>query len=210
MNEIKYWSMAAARGQISRREFMGRASALGISAGMAGTLLSSAVQAAGPQKGGTIRAGIQGGSATDSLDPATSANSVTTMVSRFWGEPLVELAHDDGVEGKVAESFEGSADASTWTFKIRDGISFSNGKAVTAQDVVDTLDRHSGEETKSGALGLMRGIKDVRADGGNVVIDLKQPNADLPYLMADYHLMIQPDGGFDNPAAAIGTGAYVA
>lgn len=208
-DKLTYWAGRVTSGKMTRREFVSRAAALGVTAAAANTMLTTAVHAAGPVKGGTIRMGIQGGSTTDSLDPALATNSVATQVSRFWGEPLVELAPGGGLEGKVAESFEGSADASTWTFKVRDGITFSNGKDVTAEDVVQTMDRHAGEDTKSGALGILRGIKDVRADGKNVVIELNTPNADLPYLMADYHLMIQPGGGMDAPDAGIGTGPYV-
>ncbi|MEM6660859.1 MAG: ABC transporter substrate-binding protein [Pseudomonadota bacterium] len=209
MDYIKYLSREAASGRLSRREFLGRASALGITAGVAGTMLSSAVQAAGPQKGGTIKLGLQGGATTDSIDPALAANQVALMVTRLWGETLVELDDDGGVQGKVAESFEGSADAKTWRFKIRSGITFSNGKTVTAEDAAASLIRHSGEDTKSGALGIMRGIEKVSTDGDTVVLELTTPNADLPFLMVDYHLIIQPGGGVDDPAAGIGTGPYV-
>ena len=41
-----------------------------------------------------------------------------------------------------------------------------------------------------------------------MVFTLKDANADLPYLLDDYHLMIQPNGGKDNPTAGIGTGPY--
>jgi peptide/nickel transport system substrate-binding protein len=75
--------------------------------------------------------------------------------------------------------------------------------------VVETIDRHSGEDTQSGALGLLRDIKQASADGDTVVIELNNPNADLPYYMQDYHLVIQPGGGKDDPTAAIGTGAYI-
>ncbi len=54
----------------------------------------------------------------------------------------------------------------------------------------------------------MQGIADMKVDGDNFIVDLDSANADLPYLMADYHLMIQPDGGMDNPGAGIGTGPY--
>ncbi|PIE08969.1 MAG: peptide ABC transporter substrate-binding protein, partial [Rhodobacterales bacterium] len=54
-----------------------------------------------------------------------------------------------------------------------------------------------------------RGITSMKAENGNFVIELDSPNADLPYLLSDYHLMIQPNGGKDNPNAAIGTGPYV-
>ena len=208
-DQLKFLTRQAASGLMTRREFVGRAGALGVTALAATTMLSSAVKAAGPVKGGTLRMGLQGGSTTDSLDPALAANQVALMLNRLWGEALVELTDDGGIEGKVAESFEASADAKTWTFTVRQGITFSDGSDVTANDVAETLDRHAGEESKSGALGLLRDIKNVSADGRNVIIELGSANADLPYLMADYHLIVQPGGGKSAPDAAIGTGPYV-
>lgn len=208
-DQIEHLKVRAALGKVSRREFFGRLGAIGVTAAAAQTMLADAVWAAGPQAGGTIKVGINGGGSSDSLDPALSANQTQGMVSRMWGEPLVELAADGGLEPRLAESFSSSPDAQVWTFKIRSGVAFSNGKTLTADDVVATMDRHSGEDTKSGALGIMRGIKSMRAEGNDFIIELETPNADLPYLMTDYHLLIQPDGGKDDPAAAIGTGPYV-
>ncbi|MEL7167701.1 MAG: ABC transporter substrate-binding protein, partial [Pseudomonadota bacterium] len=78
-----------------------------------------------------------------------------------------------------------------------------------ADDVMKTMERHSNEDSKSGALGIVQGIESMRTDGDVFEVTLGVGNADLPYLMADYHLMIQPGGGFDDPTAAIGTGAYI-
>ncbi len=208
-DQLSYYAGRVTSGLMSRRDFLGRAAALGLTAAAANSFLAQAVRAEGPKKGGTIKMGLQGGATTDSLDPALAANQVSLMVNRLWGESLVELSDDGGIVGKVAESFEGSDDATTWTFKIRKGITFSNGKTVTAEDCAASLMRHSGEDTKSGALGIMRTIKSVTAEGDTVVIGLDSPSADLPYLMADYHLIIQPGGGVDDPAAGIGTGPYV-
>ncbi|NNE51353.1 MAG: ABC transporter substrate-binding protein [Sulfitobacter sp.] len=208
-DQLKYYSRMVTKGLMTRRDFIGRAAALGVTAVAANSMLATASRAAGPQKGGTIRIGLQGGATTDSLDPATAANQVPLMVGRMWGEPLVELTDDGGIEGKVAESFEGSDDATIWRFKIRNGITFSNGQAVTAEDAKATIERHSGEDTKSGALGLLRDIDSLSVDGDTLVIGLKTGNADLPYFMADYHLLIQPGGGKDDPTAAIGTGPYI-
>ncbi|MEM9579156.1 MAG: ABC transporter substrate-binding protein [Pseudomonadota bacterium] len=208
-NELNYLAKQAVLGKLSRREFMGRASALGFTAAGAGTLLATQARAMGPQKGGTMRIGLQGGATTDSMDPALAANQVPLMLARLWGEPLVELTDDGGIEGKVAESFEGSADAKIWRFKIRNGITFSNGASVTAEDAKATLERHAGEDSKSGALGLLRDIDSVSTEGDTLVVGLKTGNADLPYFMADYHLLIQPNGGKDDPTAAIGTGPYI-
>ncbi|MDX2484723.1 MAG: ABC transporter substrate-binding protein [Pseudodonghicola sp.] len=208
-NNLKFFANSVIAGRMTRREFMGRAAALGLTAAAANTLMSKAAYAAGPQKGGTIKVGIQGGSASDSLDPALATNATMSQIQRMWGEPLVELGDEGGLVGKVAESYSSTPDAMTWSFKIRPDITFSNGKTVTAQDVLATLERHSGDETKSGALGLLRGIKNMTAEDGVFVLELDQANADLPYLMADYHLMIQPNGGKDDPAAAIGSGPYL-
>ena len=208
-DQLDFYARRAAVGLMSRREFVGRAMALGMTAAMANTMLAGAVRAAGPQSGGTMRIGLQGGATTDSLDPATAANQVPLMVGRLWGEPLVELTDDGGIEGKVAESFESSADAKSWRFKIRSGITFSNGQSVTAEDAKATIERHSGEDTKSGALGLLRDIDSLATEGDTLVVNLKTGNADLPYFMADYHLLIQPNGGKDDPTAAIGTGPYI-
>jgi peptide/nickel transport system substrate-binding protein len=87
-------------------------------------------------------------------------------------------------------------------------VQFHNGKEMTPADVVATMERHSDENSKSGALGIMGGIASVKVDGQNVVFTLKDANADLPYLLDDYHLMIQPNGGKDNPTEGIGTGPY--
>ncbi|WP_127599234.1 ABC transporter substrate-binding protein [Nitratireductor alexandrii] len=206
--ELEYLSHRVAVGKLSRRDFLGRAAALGVTASFANTLLGSAARAAGPQKGGIIKAGMQGGEATNSLDPASFLSQVPFTFGKSWGEYLVALTPAGGLENRIAEEIGASDDAKVWTFKIRDGVEFHNGKTVTADDVLATLERHSNEDSKSGALGIMKGIESMKVDGKNVVVTLKEANADLPYLMADYHLIIQPNGGKDAPDAGISAGPY--
>ncbi|MEO0829408.1 MAG: ABC transporter substrate-binding protein, partial [Pseudomonadota bacterium] len=198
------------RGKLDRRGFITRATALGASTAMASGLWTqaSADAHATPKKGGTIRLATPGGATTDNFDPALAAETTAVVRLRHWGDPLVELAPTGGLEARIAESWEASADAKTWTFKIREGVTFSNGKTLTPEDVMATIERHAGEESKSGALGLLRDIASMKVDGQNFVVELKGGNADLPYYFSDYHLMIQPNGGKDDPNAAIGTGAY--
>ena len=206
-NELKLLSTKVTAGTMTRREFMGKAAALGVTAAVASNMLVDAAYAAGAVKGGTFKMGVQGGESTNSQDPATWASDVPLAGGYIWGETLV-YPGPAGLDAKVAESWEGSADAKTWRFKIRQGITFSNGAAVTAEDVLATMQRHSNEDSKSGALGIMKGIESMRADGDVFELTLAIGNADLPFLMADYHLIIQPNGGFDDPGAAIGTGLY--
>ena len=197
------------QGRINRRGFMGRAAALGLTAVAANTMLASGLMAATPIKGGTLKIGMQGGGSTDSLDPALAANQVTFQILKLFGDTLVELDPEGGpVQMRLAEDVTSSPDASVWTFKIRKGVSFHNGATVTPEDVLATLRRHSDEDSKSGALVVMKGIESMKVDGDSVVVSLTGPNADLPYLMADYHLIVQPNGGLDDATAGIGSGAY--
>jgi len=208
MDELSYLSGLVAKGRMSRRDFLGRSAALGVGMVTGGSLLSTAVRAEGPVRGGTIKVGMQGGASTDSLDPGLATNQVTAMVTHLWGETLVWLAPDGSPIPVLAEGWNASSDARTWTFKIRKGVQFHDGRTLTPDDVVATIERHSDESAKSGALGILKGIESVRAEGDAVVFTLKEGNADMPFLMIDYHLVIQPNGGKDNPEAAIGTGPY--
>jgi peptide/nickel transport system substrate-binding protein len=206
--ELEFLGNRAARGRLNRRDFLGRAAALGISATFANSLLASAAHAAGPQRGGTLKAGLVGGESTETLDPATTNNQVMGAFARCWGEKLVDVSDKGEIVLRLAEEVGSSPDAKVWTFKIRKGVSFHNGKEMTAEDVHATIERHAGPESKSGALGILGGIDTLKVDGDNFVVTLKEANADLAYLMADYHLVIQPNGGKDDPKAGIGTGPY--
>ena len=207
-SELDYLGSLVTRHQLSRRDFLGRAAALGVSAVAANALFASAASAQAPKKGGLLKAGMQGGESTNVLDPALDTSQVPFNFGKLWGEFLVRLTPDGGLENRIAESIGASADARTWTIKIRDGIEFHNGKTVTADDVAATLERHSDEKSKSGALGVMKNIATIKPSGKEVVVTLTDPDADFPYLMADYHLLIQPNGGKDDPNAGIGAGPY--
>jgi peptide/nickel transport system substrate-binding protein len=200
--------IAAARaGRMTRRDFVTRTTAMGVSAAIASALFTKAAHAQ-PKKGGTIRMGMQGGESTNSLDPALAASEVPFAINMTWGELLVDVTANGEIDMRIAEEISANADATEWKFKIRQGVEFHNGKTVTSEDVIATLRRHTDEKAQSGALGIVQGITDMSADGDMVTLKLASGNADLPFLMADYHLMIQPDGGVDDPTAGIGAGPY--
>ena len=206
--ELDYLSQEVALGRGSRRDFLGRAAALGLSAAAANALLASAAHAAGPRRGGIMKVGVQGGAATDSLDPALAANQMTYHVGNLWGETLLRTTPAGVLKPYLATEWRASPDAKAWVFKIRKGVQFHNGKEMTPDDVVATMQRHSGPNAKSGALGIMRGVDSVTRDGDSVIFTLTNASADFPFLLTDYHLLIQPGGGNENPKAAIGTGPY--
>lgn len=164
-------------------------------------------RAAGPKRGGHLKLGIDGAGATDSLDPATYTATYMQTVGYQWGNCLVEV--DEKVEAipELATEWAPNADASVWVFKLRRGVTFHNGKEMTAEDVVYSVNHHRGEQSQSGAKGYLEVIRDVRAtDRYEVTFELDGPYADLPYVLSDYHVLIVPAGS--NPADAIGTGPY--
>ncbi|MDX3925015.1 MAG: ABC transporter substrate-binding protein [Shinella sp.] len=192
-----------------RREFLGGAAALGLGAALPGTLLCAPAHAQEPKRGGHLKLGLKGGAATDSLDPAAYSGSVSFIIGRCWGDTLVESHPSTGAPlPSLAESWEPSPDASVWTFRIRKNVSFHDGRPLTVADVIATLKRHADEKSKSGALGLLQSIRTIEEKGGDLVLTLSEGNADLPLILSDYHLVIQPGGGAEDPASTIGTGPY--
>ncbi|MDJ1006275.1 MAG: ABC transporter substrate-binding protein [Paracoccaceae bacterium] len=196
------------RGGISRRSFMTSAVAAGVAVPTA-LGWANAAWAQTPKKGGLLTLGVGSGSTTDSLDPATYEGTVNTVLAYTYANNLVEVDHSGNLVPELAESFT-SDDATTWVFVLRPGVEFHNGKTLAPEDVIASINHHRGEDSKSAAAGLVKQIKDMRADGNSVIFELEAANADFPYVMSDYHLLILPsvDGAID-PTSGIGTGGYV-
>ncbi len=113
-SELDHLSSLAKSGRLSRRDFLGRAAALGASAALATTLAGRAF-AQTPVKGGFLKAGLSGGESTNTLDPALNLSQVPYNFCRQWGEFLVRVTRDGGLENRIAEEMTPSADAKTWT-----------------------------------------------------------------------------------------------
>ena len=114
------------------------------------------------------------------LDPhITSAYSSFQILENVL-DTLVTLDEEQNVVPSLAESWEVSDDGLVWTFHLRDGVAFSNGRALTADDVVYTYDRMLDPDTGSGNAYLLAGVVDVAAvDERTVTITLDEPNVAL-------------------------------
>jgi peptide/nickel transport system substrate-binding protein len=210
MSELKELESLLAQGKITRRDFLARLSAIGIAAALSPTLLTATVRAAKPVKGGRLRLGMAGGSTTDSLDPATMTDAMTYNINWQIRNCLVEVDYEGDLVPELAASWEPTADASNWRFKLRRGVEFHNAKSLEADDVVYSINHHRGKDSKSPAKSLVAPIKDIKPDGKHtVVFTLKESNADFPFIMSDPHLPIVPAGtkGADWEEG-IGTGGY--
>ena len=211
-DKIKSIQQSYESGKLSRRAFMTGALALGVSLTSASLVLNT-VEAATPKKGGRLRVGLTGGATTDTLDPGQILDLY--MIHLQFGQlrnGLTEVASNGQLIPELAESWDASSDAKTWNFKIRKGVEFHNGKSMTSEDVVASLNHHLGEDSKSAAKGILSGIVSVKANGKfGVVVELSGGDADFPFLMSDYHLGICPansDGSIDWQSG-IGTGGYI-
>lgn len=211
VDKVRHLQNCLEAGKVSRRGFMSGALALGVSLTTASAFLNYA-EAATPKKGGRYRQGVTGGATSDTLDPGQILDHY--MLNVQFGQlrnGLTEVAPDGQLIPELAESWEASPDAKTWNFVIRQGVEFHNGKTLDSQDVVDSLNHHLGEDSKSAAKGILNGIVSVKADGkNNVVVELSGGDADFPFLMSDYHLNIcasNGDGTIDWQSG-IGTGSY--
>ncbi len=208
--ELKTLGLRVARGQMDRRDFLGRAAALGVTLPTAMQLLSSTALAAGPNKGGKLRLGIGHGSTTDTLDPATYENLYMQVLGGAVHNKLTEIGNTGDLVPELAESWEPTPDAAQWRFKLRQDVEFHNGKSLDADDVIASFNKHRGEDSKSAAKPIVDPIEDIQADGKDtVVFTLKTGNADFPFIVSDYHLAILPakDGDVE-VNAGVGAGGY--
>jgi peptide/nickel transport system substrate-binding protein len=189
---------------------MARAAAMGVTAAAATTMWERAARAA-PAKGGHLRLGLAGGSTTDSLDPSPWSDTFMVMLGYGVRGNLVELMPDGSLRGEAAESWSANPGATVWTFKLRKGVEFSNGKPLTADDVVASLNFHRGDKSKSGAKGIFSTVTDIKADGKDaVVVTLSSGTVDFANSLTDHHVNIMPakDGEADW-RSGIGIGPYV-
>lgn len=195
MSDVKTLEKLYTQGTISRREFLARASALGVTAAVAPSLLSTQARAAVPKKGGRFRAGVPAFHTTDSLDPATHTDIGNYFIEWQVRNNLVELNAEGDAIPELAETMEPSPDAATWTFKLRKGVEFHNGKTLDAQDVAYSINHHRGEKSKSGGKAMVEQIEDIKTDGKyTVIFKLSGGNADFPFILSDYHFAIFPAG----------------
>lgn len=190
--------------QISRRSLLRTGAA-------AGVLAASGMRLQAQQRGGTFRLGLSGANSSDSWDGRT--HSDTYMITVAYGavfDCLTEIAASGELVGELAESWEATPDAKTWTIKLRQGVTFHNGKPFTADDVIASLNMHVEEGAQSAAQPIIEPVSEmVKLDDHTVQITLSAGNADFPFLLSDYHLLMYPSDDIPGAIAqGIGTGLY--
>ncbi len=218
-------------GNLSRRDFLRRGSVIGMSAPLLGAILAacgsssssksgaasgtSSAAAAPATKGGTLRIA--------SVTPAAAVNPLTvsdagglTMLNQTGEFLIFDSNLKLELQPMLALSWSPNTDGSVWTFKLRPNVTFHNGQAMTADDVVYTFQQLSDTKNASNALSAFGGVllpSGVKAvDPMTVQFTLEAPNGNFPYAVSsdNYNAIIVPKGtDFSKwQSTFVGTGAF--
>lgn len=159
--------------------------------------------------GGILRSAYY---APTNLDPAFLSTVADDQIGRQWSDFLVYVDEDNiPDQGRsVAENWEVDEEGTEWTFSLREGILFHDGKEMTSRDVVFTFDRLSDPDVGAATVGLYSNIIEISApDDYTVVFQLEDPNPDFLLDLGDYHALIMDADNEDFATNWNGTGPFM-
>jgi len=220
---VSLYARETRAGLMDRREFISRATMLGLSASAAyaaiGLSLPTPAQAA-PQKGGTLRVNME----TKALkDPRLWNWTEYANFCRGWLDYLAQFNRDGSVTGGLLESWSANDAATEYVLNLRKGVKWNNGDDFTAEDVVHNFDRWADGTVEGNSMAtrvaalqdpdtkkLRPGAVEV-IDAHTVRLNLAQSDISIIAGLSDYPAAVvhrSYTGGdlLDNP---IGTGAYL-
>lgn len=193
-----------------RRTALAFLAGLGLSAAVSGPIVAEASQAVAdrPKKGGRLVVAHSAHGPTDTLDPIRNKATIDYLRGRMIYGSLIRLSASLEPQPELAEFFETNDTATEWTFRLRQDVEFHDGKTLSADDVIYSMNRHVGPSSLSNARTLTSGVRAWRKiDSRTVVAELETPNVDLPAVLGTFHFKIVQDGteDFSKPQ---GTGPF--
>lgn len=211
---------SATDGRIDRREFLALSSVLGFGAAVGMSAFPGAALAQTPKRGAVLRVGQQ---ILSINDPRVYDWPTKSNVARQFCEPLVRWEPDGSFTPSLLESWEVSDDAKTYTLKVRQNATWTNGDAFTADDVIFNIRRMADANVEGNSMAArLVALRDgeektaaedavVKVDDFTVQLNLRNPDITLIPSFGDYPALCVhpsfPDGG-DLATAPIGTGAF--
>jgi peptide/nickel transport system substrate-binding protein len=213
-------------GRLSRRDFIRNGALVGLSFSTIGTILSACTPSSSTAKSGASSAGTGKAGATIKVGvvaPTAAPNPLLVNdlggihLLNQVGEGLVRYDANNLPNPWLATSWSPNADGTVWTFKLRQGVKFGDGRPMTADDVVYSLRTQSDPKSSANDLSVLAGILDptgvVKVDDQTVAFHLQAPYGAFPAAVssANYNLIIVPNGTdyAQWPSTFIGTGPFV-
>jgi peptide/nickel transport system substrate-binding protein len=210
-------------GEVDRAEFLRRGTMFGLSAGIIGSALAfvgeaGAAPTTGQQlgavkAGGTIRLGIP--TPSSPVEPYLLNDGGTLAFAGIPGEYLTFTNPQAQVRPMLATSWKPNKTATVWTFQLRRGVRFHNGKEMTSADVVASMKQYAGKGSNAGFSPFFDPSGVSAAGRYAVRFRLKAPLGTFPYLLSQttYQAIIQPASIAAHPgtwlkSGMIGTGAF--
>jgi peptide/nickel transport system substrate-binding protein len=210
--------------RLSRRQFLRRGTMVGLSVPLLGGVLAacgsssptpgSSSPASRGKAGATIKAGI--GVPTAAINPITISDQGGLEMIGQVGEWLVFSDQRNNYHPWLATSWSPNADASVWTFKIRQGVKFNDGSPMTVDDVVYSFKSQCDPKSSANALSVFAGTLTpdgvVKVDDSTVAFHLTQPDGNFIDAVSEnnYNMIIVPNGydygGYQK--SFIGTGRF--
>jgi peptide/nickel transport system substrate-binding protein len=194
-------------GRLSRRDFVRRGTMIGLSLPLLGGILEACSSSPAPsgsrpaatgKPGATIKAGI--GAPTAAINPITIADQGGLEMIGQVGEWLAFCDQHNNYRPWLATSWRPNADASVWTFKIRQGVKFNDGTPMTVDDVVYSFRSQCDPKSSANALSVFGGTLSpdgvLKVDDTTVAFHLDQADGNFIDAVSpnNYNMVIVPSG----------------
>jgi peptide/nickel transport system substrate-binding protein len=160
-----------------------------------------------PRRAGTLRVSVS--QRVTTLNPLKHINNPDYMAGELLYAGLAALTPEMRAVPDLAERWEANAEATVWTFTLREGLFFHHGPPVTAADVVATFRAVLDPPTASPGLRNVGPIRGVEAhDARTVVFTLSGPFADFPVNVAQFNARIVPAAVLQRGISALDNEAF--
>lgn len=203
---------------LSRRSLLGNATKGGMALATAGLVgacgssspSSSSTATRAPRHGGTLHVGLTGGGSTDSLDPnIVTTNPDAARIAQLYDQ-LVWLNAAGQPYLKLAEEMTPNKDATVWTIRVRRGVTFHNGKELTAADVIFSINRIVNPKSPGAGAPLFQGLRPSemkQLDKYTVSVPFTHPYSTLVESLSTLVAVYVVPVGFDE-RRPVGTGPF--